>query len=160
MISSVVSYGMLETFTNLYKGNIMRQINNPQVYMEPGTYYVGDLCYVLGNSWEEFCELTIGDRQVNDGGFRFKDGREFVSFTTLYGDGTYYDKEKRAYSVDAGLIGCIKHEDIDEGAALDILGGQVIKFDSPFICERVGGKLYFGKVVIDLDPCDEDEELY
>lgn len=140
----------------------MKQINNPQVYMEPGTYYVGDLCYVLRDSWDEFCEITIGDHGCLSGGFRFKDGREFVTFMTMYGDGTYYDKEGRAYPVDAGLIGCVRVEDMDVDPIEVCDDGQIIKFDKPFICERVDGMLYFGKVAIDLDPgdCTDEEEDY
>lgn len=140
----------------------MKIKNNPQVYMEAGTYYCGDLCYVLNDSWDEFCKLTILDEECVSGGFRFADGREFVSFTTIYGDGTYTDAEGFKYPVDAGLIGCIRVEDMD--CTLDEVGdsGQIRAFTKPFICEKVGGVLYFGKVAIDLDPCDieEDEEEY
>jgi hypothetical protein len=144
------------------KGIIMKVLNNPQVYMEPGTYWCGDLCYVMGDRWDEFCKLTIRDHDVIDGGFTLQDGTEFVTFTTKYGDGTYYDKEGRVYPVDAGLIGCIRVENIDTDADIDF--GNIITFDKPFVCERVGGMLYFGKVAIDLDPQDldesEDEEEY
>lgn len=140
----------------------MKVLNNPQVYMEPGAYYIGDLCYVLNNSWDEFCELTIRDNECLSGGFRFADGREFVSFTTKYGDGTYTDKEGFKYPVDAGLIGCVRVEDMDIN--IDKVGdsGQIRVFTKPFVCERVDDILYFGKVAIDLDPCDveEDEEEY
>jgi hypothetical protein len=142
----------------------MKVVNNPQVYMEPGTYYIGDLCYVLGDSWDEFCSITIDDHDCLNGGFRFKDGREFVTFQTMYGDGTYHDKEGRSYPVDAGLIGCVRVEDMD----IDVMDvcddGNIIKFDKPFVCERVGGVIYFGKVSIDTegDPFynDGDEEDY
>jgi hypothetical protein len=142
----------------------MKVLNNPQVYMEPGTYYIGDLCYVLNNSWDEFCELTIRDNECLNGGFRFADGREFVSFTTIYGDGTYTDAEGFKYPVDAGLIGCVRIEDMD--CIIGEVGdsGQIRAFTKPFICEKVDGILYFGKVAIDLDPSnyneDEDEEEY
>jgi len=141
----------------------MKVLNNPQVYMEPGAYYIGDLCYVLQDSWDEFCKITISGEQCLSGGFRFADGREFVSFTTIYGDGTYYDKDGFQYPVDAGLIGCIRVQDMDnvdiDEASHD---GRVHVFTKPFICEKVDGVLYFGKVAIDLDPSDynDDEEEY
>ena len=138
----------------------MKVLNNPQVYMEPGTYYVGDLCYVLNDRWDELCKLTIRGDNVVDGGFTFQDGTEFVTFTTKYGDGTYYDKEGRVYPVDAGLIGCIRVENIDTDTS--VLGGidfgNIITFEKPFVCEKVDGMLYFGKVAIDLDPSDNDDE--
>jgi hypothetical protein len=140
----------------------MKVLNNPQVYMEPGTYYIGDLCYVLNDSWDEFCAITIDGEQCLNGGFRFADGREFVSFMTIYGDGTYRDKEGFKYPVDAGLIGCIRVEDMD--CTIDDVGtgGNIRVFTKPFVCERVDGMLYFGKVAIDLDPSyyDDDEEEY
>lgn len=141
----------------------MKVLNKPQVYMEAGTFYVGDLCYVLNDSWDEFCKLTIRDEECVSGGFRFADGREFVSFTTIYGDGTYEDNELRQYPVDAGLIGCIRVDDMDCDVEDVCDGGQIIKFEKPFVCELVDGILYFGKVAIDLDPSDdynEDEEEY
>ena len=136
----------------------MKTVNNPQVYMEPGTYYVGDLCYVLNDSWDEFCDITIKDEQCLSGGFRFKDGREFVTFQTIYGDGMYFDKEGRQYPVDAGLIGCVRIEDMDIDVENVCDDGNFIKFEKPFVCERVDGMLYFGKVAIDLDPSDYDDD--
>ena len=140
----------------------MKVLNNPQVYMEPGTYYIGDLCYVLDASWSAFCKLTIRDNECLNGGFRFADGREFVSFTTIYGDGTYTDAEGFKYPVDAGLIGCIRVEDMD--CRIDTITdcGQIRVFTKPFVCEKVDGILYFGKVAIDLDPsdCNQEEEEY
>lgn len=143
----------------------MKVINNPQVYMEPGTYYIGDLCYVLNDSWDEFCKLTINEHDVLDGGFRFKDGREFVTFTTMYGDGTYQDKDGFNYPVDAGLIGCIRVEDMDADIDSATCDGRVHVFTKPFICEKIDGTIYFGKIAIDTsdDPFyneDEEEEDY
>ena len=136
----------------------MKTVNNPQVYMEPGTYYVGDLCYVLNDSWDEFCSITIKDEECLSGGFRFKDGREFVTFQTIYGDGTYRDRDGREYPVDAGLIGCVRVEDMD-CEDIDVCdGGHIIAFAKPFVCERVGTELYFGKIAIDLDPSDYDDD--
>jgi hypothetical protein len=136
----------------------MKIRNNPQVYMEPGRYYVGDLCYVMDDSWNEVCELTSNEHNVLDGGFRLRDGREFVIFTTKWGDGTYLDKEGREYPVDAGLIGCIRVEDMDVYPVEVCDDGHMIEFLKPFICEKVDGVIYFGKIAIDTDPADYDEE--
>lgn len=137
----------------------MKVTNNPQVYMEPGTYYVGDLCYVLGDRWDEVCKVTIWDNGVLDGGFRLADGTEFVSFSTTYGDGTYEDNELREYGVDSGSIGCVLLDDMDEEPNC-IDGGQIVEFKSAFICEKVGDIIYFGKVAIDTGDGVEDEEEY
>jgi hypothetical protein len=138
----------------------MKVTNNPQVYMEPGHYYVGDLCYVLNDRWDEVCKVTIWDHGVLDGGFRLADGTEFVSFSTTYGDGTYEDQELRQYAVDSGGIGCVLMNDIaDEPNSIE--GGQMITFEKPFICEKVGDIIYFGKIAIDTGDSEEmdfDEE--
>jgi hypothetical protein len=135
----------------------MKVKNNPQVYMEPGKYYVGDLCYVLDDSWKEFCEITIDGYDVLHGGFRFKDGREFVTFGTAYGDGEYKDEQGRRYPVDAGLIGCVRVEDMDCEIDEVCDSGNIITFDRPFVCERVGTIIYFGKVAIETGDTDDDE---
>jgi hypothetical protein len=138
----------------------MKIKNNPQVYMEPGTYYVGDLCYVLSDRWDEVCRVTIWDNGVLDGGFRLADGTEFVSFSTTYGDGTYRDAESREYSVDSGGIGCVLMSQIDE-APNSIEGGQIIEFKSGFVCEKVGDIIYFGKIAIETgDVVEEDEDYF
>lgn len=136
--------------------------------MPAGKYYVGDLCYVLHDSWDEFCDITISDREVLDGEFNFKDGRRFASFGTKWGDGSYMDQYARDYCVDAGLIGCISVSGIDNGLqemAVDVgprFGGQIITFDKPFECYEEDGRIYIGDVVVNTDPLEdeyrEDEE--
>jgi hypothetical protein len=37
--------------------------------MQPGKYYIGDLCYVMHGEWDEFCALTIVGDKVLDGEF-------------------------------------------------------------------------------------------
>jgi hypothetical protein len=143
-----------------YYEGITRMKTNTQVLMDPGTYYLGDLCYVMHESWSEFCDLTINDHECLEGGFRLKDGTEFVTFQTMYGDGTYFDSEHNAYSVDAGLIGCIRLEDIDEDYEdNDVMLGHIHVFDKQFLCEKVDGIIYFGRVAIDTDPQDLYDEV-
>ena len=131
--------------------------------MPAGKYYVGDLCYVLHDSWDEFCDLIISDHRCLEGEFNFKDGRRFASFTTKWGDGSYMDQYARDYCVDAGLIGCISVSDIDSGLqemAVDVgprFGGQIITFAVPFHCYEEDGKIYFGAVVVDTDPTLEED---
>jgi hypothetical protein len=59
--------------------------------MPAGEYYIGDLCYTLSAEWNECCELFFpgGSNQSKEGEFTLKDGRRFVSYDTMYGDGTY-----------------------------------------------------------------------
>lgn len=129
--------------------------------MPAGKYYVGDLCYVMHGEWSQFCDITLSGNKVHDGEFALKDGRRFASYSTKWGDGGYSDNEGRSYDVDAGLIGCIRVEDIDLSDSNNFLtSGQVIEFREPF--ETGGGRpdplIRFGSVCIDTDPGYEEEE--
>lgn len=135
--------------------------------MPAGTYYVGDLCYVLGDRWGEFCDLTINGMECLDGQFTMKDGTSFATYRTAYGDGQYSDNLGNVYGVDAGLIGCVKIDSITD-KTIDLASmGAVHTFERPFICYRTkDGEIRFGNVRIDTGSMsedfyyDEDEEAY
>lgn len=127
--------------------------------MPAGDYYIGDLCYVMHDEWDEVLELFFDDRNDNDcneGVFTLKDGRKFVSFNTRYGDGTYRDQYGNFYHVDAGLIGCILVEDIKE--EIPPSGTNIVQFKYGFSCHSDGSTLRFGHLAIDTDPSYEEEE--
>ena len=130
--------------------------------MPAGKYYVGDLCYVLHDSWNEVCDHIVSDHTRGDGEFVMEDGRRFASYGTKWGDGGYFDQYGREYSVDAGIIGCISVEDIDDGQralAEEVgarFGGQIIVFDKPFETSEIHGKIWIGEIWIDTDPSYED----
>lgn len=138
--------------------------------MPAGKYYVGDLCYVMHEVWDEACGLFFqgrNDHGCNEGEFNLKDGRRFVSINTKYGDGEYYDQFGNSYGVDAGLIGCIKLKDIDMNCGDNFTrGGNIIDFPTDFNCsyEDENGKIIIGHLVIETDPEydyeDEDEYEY
>lgn len=121
--------------------------------MPAGEYYVGDLCYVMHDCWDEFCDLMFpysGDnahRYVE--GEMVVNGRKVCYFSTAYGDGVYLDQFGNKYMVDAGLIGCIAFDDIhsDEIGNVDL--GHVRTFTRDFSCYNMDGVLYFGDVIID-----------
>ena len=123
----------------------------------PGKYYVGDLCYVLSERWDEFCSLTISHREVLDGGFIMKDGTRFWTHCTMYGDGSYDDTKGRRYDVDAGLIGVVSFDQIDEEPEC-IRGGQVIEFKDSFEPYYVNGVFYIGPVTINTGDSSVREE--
>jgi hypothetical protein len=85
-------------------------------------YYIGDLCYVLGETeWETACAYLDGDPDdefclspENDG-----NPRTFACLPTAYGDGVYFDQNGNEYSVDSGTIGMINVRFITEGAKLE-----------------------------------------
>jgi hypothetical protein len=132
--------------------------------MRAGKYYVGDLCYVMHDEWDEVCGLFFRDRDdhgCNEGEFNLKDGRRFVSYNTRWGDGEYRDEHGRRYGVDAGLIGCIRVEDIDITNDSNFLtGGNVIEFEHDFDCGYYDGVIRIGHIRIDTDPEYVEEDDY
>jgi hypothetical protein len=134
--------------------------------MPAGKYYIGDLCYVMTNEeWREFCDITLDGQKVKDGEFQFKDGRRFATYSTAFGDGVYHDQYGHSYSVDAGLIGCILVEDIKADKYDNLLDlGAIQEFDTDFVTgggrgtPDWQGTIQFGRVVIETNPVEEDEE--
>ena len=134
--------------------------------MPAGKYYVGDLCYVMTDKeWEQFCSLTIKGNQCIDGEFEMPDGRKFATYGTAYGDGGYYDQHRNEYSVDAGLIGCIRVEDIRAEKYEDIESlGVIHEFQSDFVTS--GGRndrdwdgvIQFGRIRIETNPNEFEQE--
>ncbi len=130
--------------------------------MQAGKYYIGDLCYVMHDAWDEFCDITIDGNNVLDGEFQLKDGRKFATYGTAYGDGCYNARD--GYNVigecgvDAGLIGCILLDDIKDIRENNIDGGVIVDFPAPFETGEDRGTIYFGHVSIDTADSDEDDE--
>jgi hypothetical protein len=132
--------------------------------MPAGKYYIGDLCYVMHDAWDECCDLFFPANHPPrgvEGEFTLKDGRRFASFSTAHGDGTYRSNTGTGHSVDSGSIGCIRIEDIRDNSYDNIEElGAIIEFTEPFKVSNEQGLLTFGYVQIEtnLDPWDEDEE--
>jgi hypothetical protein len=131
--------------------------------MPAGRYYIGDLCYVMHSEWDEACSLFFppGDNigRGQDGEFVLKDGRRFASFGTAYGDGTYQSNIGTSHSVDAGLIGCIRVEDIRDNTYEDIEElGAIVEFDAPFEVSEDHGLIQFGHVQIETAGSYETED--
>ena len=130
--------------------------------MRPGTYYVGDLCYVMHPQWKEVCNLMFAadGHLVLDGEFNLASGVRFAVQSTAYGDGTYFDRQGREYPVDAGLIGCIRVEDVyDPEWWLE--GMNVVEFDRPFQIVYNHGVISFvtadGSTIVEINTADEEE---
>jgi len=132
--------------------------------MPAGRYYIGDLCYVMHPEWDEVCDLFFPANHPPrgvEGEFTLKDGRRFASFSTAYGDGTYYSNINTEHSVDAGIIGCIRVEDIrdteyDDPESL----GAFVDFDKPFEVSSDGSSLVFGHVVIETSYDEEEHDCF
>jgi hypothetical protein len=117
--------------------------------LQKGVYYIGDLCYVMDQEWEEVCDLIRGDQYPNEGQFRLSDGRQFAIFNTAYGDGEYYDMQGRSYSVDSGTLGCIKVDNLTEDVDENL--GNVVEMPHDFYCYSDGKTIYFGHVAIETE---------
>ena len=129
--------------------------------MRPGTYYVGDLCYVMHPQWKEVCNLmfAVDGPGVLDGEFNLSNGVRFAISSTAYGDGTYQDQQGREYPVDAGLIGCIRVEDVYDPEWY-LAGVQTVEFDRPFQIVYNHGVIKFvtadGSVIVEINTAEEE----
>ena len=140
----------------------LRGISLIENTMKAGTYYIGDLCYVMhGPRWDEFCSITIKKNDCLDGKFKFADGVEFATHGTCYGDGEYIDEEGKKYPVDAGLIGCVRLEDILEEDLPNVRNGNLFEFKHDFVTSSIDGIISFGNVRIDtaVDYSEDEEEV-
>jgi hypothetical protein len=127
-----------------------------------GRYYIGDLCYVMHDAWEEFCDITISGNECLEGEFQLKDGRRFATYSTKYGDGLYPCSDGSNLSVDAGLIGCILVSDIRDPEATEAAMkslGTIVEFGTDFVTDgsRKTGTIQFGRVVVETGDLEEDE---
>ena len=130
--------------------------------MPAGRYYIGDLCYVMHDEWDEACGMFFPTNQSGrgvEGEFQLRDGRHFASFGTAYGDGEYYNNMGTSHCVDSGSIGCIRVADIRDDTYGNIESlGSIVEFKEPFEVEKVGrGLLRFGHVEIETDPVYDEE---
>lgn len=129
--------------------------------MPAGEYYIGDLCYVMHEEWDEVCDHICdwtNSGKETDGEFTLKDGRRFAVYGTFYGDGCYDDQYSNLYDVDSGTIGCILTSDISPADKVNITSGNVHMFEKEFQTSSYEGKLFFGEVVIDTNPDYEEED--
>lgn len=136
-----------------------------KIKVPAGTYYIGDLCYVIHDDvWDEVCEAMFPNGQPNpkDGLLEVR-GHQFISFSTMWGDGTYYGGGHE-FPVDAGLIGLISVESLQVIGKNDFVNeaeglGAIVTFDEDFICHSRDGWLTFGNIVIDTaGDCEEEDE--
>ena len=118
--------------------------------MPAGQYYIGDLCYVMHDKWETVCSMILFDNHMMDGEHVLNNNIPFACYGTRWGDGEYFDQQNNRYLVDAGLIGCIRNEDIFlYGEHNDSSLGNIITFNEPFKTGSEEGIIYFGHVEID-----------
>ena len=126
--------------------------------MKAGTWWIGDLCYVMHNEWDEVCEFICSDTKP-DGEFTLKSGVKFACYGTMYGDGSYECSFGPFLGVDSGTIGCIRVEDIDQtNPQNDISSGTIIEFKTDFETYEEEGTITFGDIKVWTAPEYEDED--
>lgn len=135
--------------------------------LSPGRYWIGDLCYVMHDEWNEVCDLVIDDTSVKDGIFQLKDGRMFSRFSTYTGDGQYlYHSPALPLSgpdrlpVDSGAIGCILESDIKVSNSNLPELGIVIDIPNSFKPYERDGSIWFSSILVatKVDQYDEDDD--
>jgi hypothetical protein len=123
-----------------------------------GKYYIGDLCYVLGD--------TTYDSVVCDGGEGFfTNGTHTIGFfSTAHGDGFYRGTNDKSYGVDAGIIGIVPAELMKPDMATKEWGVITFENEFKFGCTR-DATFYVKDEVnpensfqIPTGGCDEDED--
>lgn len=129
------------------------------IKLEPGKYWIGDLCYVLNDDeWDEVCD-QIHYRPIDT--VLLKNGKVLYVMSTAYGDGVYQSNTEKLYAVDSGTIGIIRYSDLSKFADTDE-SGHVYESDLDFELDREQkGVLIFGGEVIDTryeDDYDHDNE--
>ena len=120
--------------------------------MPAGDYYIGDLCYVMHEEWDEVCSLFFKGNtngRCNQGEFVLKDGRRFAGYNTKWGDGEYRDQFNNRYLVDSGCIGCILVSNIVEMDKRNIDLGNVIKMTKEFDTSNIDGLISFNNITIE-----------
>lgn len=124
-----------------------------------GEYYIGDLCYVMHDRWEEVCDVT-DKLEGSLGSLELKDGTKLFMDWTAYGDGKYYDNLGNSYPVDSGTLGVIEVKDIATEELKNITGGNIHKFDKDFQVSAVNGYFVFGDVIVNTDEQEEFDDEY
>jgi hypothetical protein len=129
------------------------ELCNVSVIVPAGKYVIGDPCYAVPDRlWDEllkscdFFRTPIG--QAN--------GHKVLGFGTKWGDGCYRGTDGREYPVDAGLIGLVPIELVEDPLQHSDF---IVTFSKPTLCtDHDNGALQFGHIIIDTDPADPEEE--
>ncbi len=130
--------------------------------MPAGTYYVGDLCYVLqeegSDIWGQLCKAS----NFEDGEVQLESGVRAAVYGTKYGDGSFFDKEGHEFAVDSGTLGCVLLEQTESEAVKKCLAAnicRVVEFEEAFETSEEGGIVKLGRVWIDTGSEPDDNEL-
>ena len=126
------------------------QVDSNVYTMPAGRYWLGDLCYVLGDEDDELWEEFIANEHWNGRDVAAAlDGHPTVALNTAYGDGVYTSTTGEVFGVDAGIIGAVAWELADpEGHSL----GFERTFEEDFLMYRDRwGVIHIGSMEIPTD---------
>jgi hypothetical protein len=178
----------MSELTTAFSGQINRE-SRQSFYeaLQPGIYWAGDLCYVLGRRddlWSRMCQLIFANSLDDENGLNINhriegefciDGFRYAQYSTKWGDGAYPGKWNQyrskynpfEFSVDSGTLGIAPIEWLIELGLPDIPEdpdgkeynfGVFYNFEYPFRTHKVDGLIKFGSLEINTD--EEEEEEY
>ena len=101
-----------------------------------GKYYIGDLCYALG---DEYYENIFGGFGYEDGLYQQNNSNHFFFVaSTSFGDGLYVGSDGNEFGVDAGILSILPESMMAKND-----GGHVYDFKEPVTCKFKNGKFTF-----------------
>jgi len=108
--------------------------------MTSGTYYIGDLFFVLKEEFSLIKKLSANEFILNQ-------ERKIAIYKTQNLIEQYQDQFGQEYFVENGNIGCIRIEDIDAIDA-DLSNGQIISFYDFFDTRESLSRILFGHICL------------
>jgi hypothetical protein len=128
--------------------------NSFTMTLPAGTYYIGDLCYALG---DDIYDCIFGSTGYEPGIYAEKGtGRVFLVNGTAFGDGEYPGSDGNKFAVDAGIIGICSQSLMEKSGD----GGHMYTFRSPVHCTfKRDGRFFFSssteRLVVDTSGDDD-----
>lgn len=110
--------------------------------MNKGSYYIGDLSYVL-EKWDEIIFLN----KIKNNEYTIKNGGNIACFAVNIDNPIHEDQFGQIYKNKSGFLGCIQIEDIDYVDA-DLTNGQIVQFYDTFTTWESMGRILFGHICI------------
>ncbi len=125
-----------ESFLNMNDWQFSSKLSQT---LPPGKYWIGDICYCLD---DKVYDTIFGGFGYDGGFYTHKDGGFFMVDGTAWGDGAYAGSDGFTYGVDAGIIGIVSHQLVDENND-SLCGGKFHTFTEPVKCTFKGGRFEF-----------------
>jgi hypothetical protein len=126
-----------------------------------GTYWIGDPCYIMHDTWDKVCDLMDPDTDSAcvEGELELNNLKMWIHSTEC-GDGSYPGSNGFKYFVDSGCIGIIP-EGLFGGSKCDLFYlGTTVHSDSPITVTYVGGVYTFTSNDLDItiSTCYEEDD--